>query len=402
MATFRYKASDAAGNAVEGSIEADGEAAARDALWAQGLVPYAVGRAPASILGPARGGGARLSPAALAGFVRDLAVLVDAGLPVDRALRVAGAEGPSAARKAAAQGMLTDVRAGRSLADAAGARRDVPPDVVAAIRAGEASGRLGPVLLDLAALLERREDIRARTRSALAYPLFVLAVAGIALAVIVGVLVPSIAPIFQDGGRPMPPVVAALAAIHDNGGAVLAGLAALVASGVAAVLLARSSAPVRRALDRALLRLPVLGDLIRLRDGGRFLQTLATLTGARAPLVVAIGTAGGVMRNAWLREAAQAMAARVGEGASLAAAAGAADVLPPAAVPMIAVGEETGRLADMLSRAARLAETQERTSTERLLTLLTPLLTVLIAGVVGGFIFSVVGALMDMNDAVLR
>ncbi len=401
MAKFRYKASDAAGNPVEGEIEADGEAAARDALWSQGLVPYALNAAPRAALAGLAGQG-RLTGAALAGLVRDLAVLVDAGLPVDRALRVLSGEGSEPARRKVAEGLLTDVIAGRSLADAAATRPVFPPDVVAVIRAGEASGRLGPVLLDLAGLLERREEIRSRTRSALAYPLFVLVVALIALGVIVGVLVPSIAPIFEEGGRPMPPVVAALAAIGDHAGAIAAGLAALALAGIAAGLLAGRRPGLRRRLHGLLLRMPILGELSRLRDGGRFLQTLATLVAARVPLVPALGTASGVMRNGWLQAQAETTAGRVREGATLAAATAADGFLPAAAVQMIGVGEETGRLADMLSRAARLTEAQERTRTERMLTLLTPLLTVAIAGVVGAFIFSVVGALLDMNELVLR
>ncbi|MHB2165345.1 type II secretion system F family protein [Alsobacter sp. R-9] len=402
MPTFRYRASDAAGNPVEGEIDAAGEQAARDALWAQGLVPYAVGEAGPARLRPA-GGGRRLSAAELAGLVRDLAVLVDAGLPVDRSLRVLSGDAASPARRAAAQALLKDVLAGRSLADAAAARDGaVPADVVAVIRAGEASGRLGPVMLDLADLLERREETRARTRSALAYPLFVLLVAGIAIAVIVGVLVPSIAPIFEDGGRAMPPVIAALVAVREHASAILSVLGGLVVLAVVLTVAGRRSEGLQRGLHRNLLRLPLLGDLLRLRDGGRFLQTLATLVAARVPLVPALATAGGVMRNRWMREQATAAAGHVREGVPLAEAVARAPFLPPAAVPMIGVGEETGRLADMLARAARLAETQERTKTDRALTLLTPLLTVIIAGVVGAFIFSVVGALLDMNDMVLR
>ena len=400
MASFRYKASDASGNPVEGDIEAASEAAARDALWSQGLVPYALMGRPPSLAGLWRG--RRLGGAAMAGFVRDMAVLVDAGLPVDRALRVLAGDGADAGRREMAEGLLADVLGGRSLADAAGARPAFTPDIVAVIRAGEASGRLGPVLLDLAGLLERREEVRARTRSALAYPLFVLAVALIALGVIVGVLVPSIAPIFAEGGRPMPPVVAAMAVVGDHAGAIATLLAAAAATVSALMLLARRQPALRRSLDRGVLAMPVVGEVARLRDGGRFLQTLATLAAARVPLVQALGTAGGVMRNGWLRAQAEAAAGRVREGATLAAAVGANGFLPPAAVQMIGVGEETGRLADMLSRAARLTEAQERTRTERILTLLTPLLTVAIAGVVGLFIFSVVGALLDMNELVLQ
>ncbi|MCZ8097885.1 MAG: type II secretion system F family protein [Burkholderiales bacterium] len=401
MAKYRYRASDAAGNPVEGDIDADGEDAARDALWNQGLVPYALSSSPRSALaGLARG--SRLTTAALAGLVRDLAVLVDAGLPVDRALRVLSGEGSEAPRRAVAEGLLADVIAGRSLADAAAARPVFPSEVVAMFRAGEVSGRLGPVLLDLADLLERREEIRARTRSALAYPLFVGVVALIALGVIVGVLVPSIAPIFEEGGRPMPPVVAALSALGDHAAAVFAAVFAAVAATIMTFRLARRRTVLRRRLHRGLLRLPLIGELARLKDGGRFLQTLATLVAARVPLVAALGTAGGVMRNDWLQAQAETTAGRVREGATLAAATAADDFLPPAAVQMIGVGEETGRLAEMLSRAARLAEAQERTRTERMLTLLTPLLTVAIAGVVGAFIFSVVAALLDMNEMVLR
>lgn len=400
MASFRYKASDAAGNPIEGEIDAASEAAARDALWAQGLIPYAVAGAMPPFAALRRNG--RLGGAAMAGFVRDLAVLVDAGLPVDRALRVLAGDGAEAVRRDVAQGLLGDVLGGRALADAAASRPGFTPDVVAVIRAGESSGRLGQVLLDLAGLLERREEVRSRTRSALAYPLFVLVVAVVAVGVIVGVLVPSIVPIFVDAGRPVPPVVAAMAAMGTHAGALAALVATAAGAGVVLALLAARNTALRRGLDRGVLGLPVVGEIARLRNGSRFLQTLATLVAARVPLVPALGTAGGTMRNLWLQDRAAGAAARVREGATLAAAAGDGRFLPAAAVQMIGVGEETGRLADMLARAARLTEAQERTRTERVLTLLTPLLTVAIAGLVGLFIFSVVGALLDMNELVLQ
>lgn len=407
MPVFRYKAADGAGNPVEGEVEATGPEAARESVWALGYVPLEVDAGP----GAATAGtgfaawafGGRLSGAQRAGMTRELAVLVDAGLPVDRALRILIGQGRQPARRDIANALLAAVLAGRSLADAMEARADVfASDSIAVVRAGEASGRLGPVLMDLASLLERREEVRSRTRSALAYPAFMLVVAGLALAVIIGVLVPSLAPIFQDSGQPMPGIVSALLAVRDRAGPILAMLVAIPLAATVLVLAGRTRPALRRRFDAALLGVPLFGELLRLRDTSRYLATLATLVGARVPLVGALATASQVLRNAHMRAAAEEATGEVREGATLAAALSRHDVLPAAAMQLIGVGEETGRLADMLGRSARLAELQERTRTDRLLSILAPALTVVIAAVVGSFIFSVVGALLDMNDAVLR
>lgn len=407
MPVFRYRAADGAGNPVEGEVEAASVETARESVWALGYVPLEIdSRASAADAGLSLASllpGRRLSGAQLAGMTRDLAVLVDAGLPVDRALRVLVGQSRHAGRRDIGNELLSGVLSGRSLGDALELRSDVfAPDYVAVVRAGEASGRLGPVLMDLAGLLERREEVRSRTRSALAYPAFMLVVAGLALAVIVGALVPNIAPIFQDSGKPMPPVVGALLAVRDWSGVILSALVIVPVAIVVLVLAGRKRPAVKLRVDAAFLRVPFFGELVRLRESSRYLATLATLVAARVPLVGALATASGVLRNAHIRAAAVEATGEVREGATLAVALGRKEVLPAAAMQMIGVGEETGRLSDMLGRGAKLTEMQERTRTDRLLSIMTPALTVLIASVVGSFIFSVVGALLDMNDAVLK
>jgi len=404
MPTFAYRAYGAQGQFSEGTIDAASADAASDLLWGQGLTPFQLRRSDEAgtpwwrreLLG------ARPSAADLALFTRDFATLNTAEIPLDDGLRILAEQASSARMRTFARKLLADVLNGATLSDAFARQAVVPADYVSAVRAGEIGGTLGTVFEELADLFERRLEVRARVRSALVYPAVLIVLAVVSLGIVIGVLVPSIAPIFAEGGNAMPALLRLVIAVQDHAPYIIlsAAAAAVVTGGAAAATLRRPGA--RVALDRHLLRLPSLGVFLLQQDTARFARTLGTLIRAGVPLLQAAVSARAGIANRHLAATIDQAIDRVREGASLHQALQAATAVPPIALRMISVGEEAGKLAAMLLRIAAMFETQTRRSVDRSMTILTPLLTVIIAVLVGSLIMAVMNAILSINGMAVR
>jgi general secretion pathway protein F len=406
MPTFRYRAYGGRGELAEGVIDAASPEAASDLLWGQGLTPFQMRQADAAgqkwwqrevfaARAPSQGD--------LASFTRDFATLNTAEIPLDDALRTLAEQAAAAKMRSLAKALLADVLNGATLSDAMYRQRAVfPADYVSAVRAGEVGGTLAQVFEELADLLERRAEVRARINSALVYPAVLIMLAVASLGVVVVVLVPSIAPIFIEAGKPMPAVIewAIGAEAHATEILLAAALAAAAAVGAAATVLRRPD--LRLALDRRVLKLPGLGPFVLQQETARFVRTLGTLVRAGVPLLQASTSARAVVGNRHIATAMDGAIDMVREGASLHQALQAAAVLPSIALRMISVGEEAGKLAAMLLRVAAMFETQTQRSVERFMTVLSPLLTIVIAVLVGGLIITVMNAILGINGLVGR
>jgi len=401
MTAFRYRAYGSRGEFAEGVIDAASPAAAGDLLWGQGLTPFWLRQADAAgrkwcqreVLA-----GRAPSQAELASFTRDFATLNTAEIPLDDALRTLAEQAASAKLRALAGALVADVLNGATLSDAMHKQPQVfPPDYVAAVRAGEIGGTLTQVLEELADLLERRSEIRARVRSALVYPAVLIVLAVVSLAIVIGVLVPSIAPIFAEGGAPMPAALRFVVAAQAHAAEIAVALAVAAGAVAGVALMARGRPALRLALDRRLLGLPALGAFVLGRETARFARTLGTLLRAGVPLLQGAVSARAVIGNRHVAAAMDGAIDKVREGASLHHALQAASVLPPVAVRMISVGEEAGKLAAILLRVAMMFETQTQRSVDRFMSILTPLLTVIIAVLVGGLILAVMNAILGIN-----
>ncbi len=408
MARFSYKAYDDRGALLSGDIDAATRELALELLRQQGRFPVeiAIGGAPAQLPWWQREVFERreLSGAALAVFTRELAALINASLPIDEALRIASVQ-PALSAKArqVTRAALADVIAGKSLSDALAARGGALPDYYCQIiRAGEASGKLGPVLEDLARFLERNAEIRSRVSGGLLYPAILVVAALIALSVIAFVLVPAIMPLFRDAKSEPPFLIRTLDGIRQllttSWPIVLASLAA----GVAAVVLFARQVTGRTILDRTALRLPLIGNLITQRETARFSRTLATLLHSGVPLVDGLRTVAGVVRNSVWRQQIAGLVQQIEGGATLSAPLIATRLFPDVAERLIAVGERTGQLQIMLSRVADIHEAALSRGLDRVTTLITPVLTVLIGAGVGGLVLSVMSAITTANDLVLK
>jgi general secretion pathway protein F len=406
MPTFRYRAYGARGEFREGSIEAVTPDAAGDMLWAQGLTPFEMRLADRSAkpwwqreLFSAQ----RSLPAELASFTREFATLSTAEIPLDDALRILSEQATSAGTRTLAAALLADILNGAPLSDAMRRQpRTFSADYVAVVRAGEIGGTVGQVLEELADLLERRLEIRGKIQSALVYPMILLALSVLSLAVIIGVLVPSIAPIFADGTKPMPGFIHFLMMVQSSWLEILTGLILSSAATALVIAIALKQPNARLAFDRWKLKLPIVGAFVRQHETARFTRTLSTLLRAGVPLLQASTSARTVVLNRHMGAGLDVAIDSIREGVALHRALEAETALPPMALRMISVGEEARKLDRMLLRVATTLEQQTQQSIDRFMAALTPLLTIIIASLVGGLIMTVMGAISNINELVAR
>jgi general secretion pathway protein F len=406
MRKFKYRAYSGSGDLLEGEIEArDGEAA-EEALFQRGLTPFETREAKA-------GGAAQLTqisfgkrgpnPAQVASFTREFATLEQADVPLDSSLRILAAQSPTPALRELAQEILARIVDGASLSDALARRPEIfGQEYVNVVREGETVGKVGPALADLAEMLERRLELRARVQSALIYPALLITLAIISTGVVLGTLVPSIAPIFADNGKEMPAGLQFIIGVEANLGTIAMVLAAI--GGAIALLykMAQTRPPWRIAIARFYLRLPVVGPLLAQFATARFARTLGSMLKAGVPLLQGLESARTAVSNAFFNHELGAVIDAVRGGARLSGSLSSVPYLPPVALQMVTIGEETAQLGDMLLRVAAMFERETQRSIERAMGLLTPALTIFIATVVGGLIMTVMDAVLSINDLAVK
>lgn len=404
MGSFQYRAADAQGKVVEGTLEAPEAAGVVAKLQERGLIPIRVTQAGAART-PA--GKSRLSlprtsrkPGSreLLAFTQELAALVGAGLPLDRALgTVRGLSGHPGVETVVGD-VLTAVRGGKGLADAMGEHAFFPSLYVNMVRAGEVGGFLDTALTRLAEYLERSEELRNEVVSALIYPAFLMVSLGGSLVFMLLYVLPRFSTLFEDMGQALPfatqLVLGASEALRSY------WWVSLVVAGVLAFAWRRQSATAagRLAIDQAKLRLPAIGTIMRKVGVARLARTLGTLIKSGVPMVRALGIAREVAGNEVIARALDEVEVGVREGAGVSEPLARSGVFPQLAVQMIGVGEETGRLDDMLIRVADHYDRDVRVALMRFTRLLEPVLIIVMAGVIAFVVVSILQAIFSLND----
>lgn len=402
MPTFQYRAYGDHGELTTGKLVAMSENAAHAALAAKKLIAFHLkevseGDVPwwkREIYSPASA-----KRAVLAEFTRQFAELCSSGMPIDDCLRILSEQLSSGAMRENATRLLNSVLEGSSLADAMRQQKAIfPTDYQNIVRAGEMGGTLAGSLGELTALLETQVAIDARVRSALTYPAILLGLAFVSVGIIVSVLVPSIAPIFEQSGRRPPELFRIIVLLRDNSGWLVFAGAALLAIAVAAIVWIKRSPARLAAYDLYKLATPVVGTLILDRETARFARTLGTLLKAGVPLLQGVAAAGAVVENRVLSARIDRAISSVREGRSLAKSLSDEDIFPRMAIRIIAIGEETAKLDRMLIQLSLTFEQRVQRSVDRFMTLLTPALTIAIAVIVGGLIVAVMNAILSINE----
>jgi general secretion pathway protein F len=403
MPAYRYEALDADGRPANGLLEADNARAVRAALRARALVPLAVAPVVADDAAAAASALPWLrrrafSATALAVWTRQLAGLVGAGLPLERALAALADEADEARQRELVAHLRAEVNAGSSFARAlAGAPREFDEVYRAVVAAGEQSGALGAVLERLADDLEASQALRAKLLAAALYPAIVSVVALLIVVFLVTYVVPQVAGVFGGTQRALPVLTVAMLGLSDFvrtwGLLLLLGAAAAAA----ALALALRQPALRLRFDAAWLRLPLLGRLARGYHAARFAGTLAMLAGAGVPILKALQAAAQTLANRALRADALEALAQVREGAPLAAALAARKRFPGLLAMFARLGEQTGTLPQMLQRAATQQSAEVQRRALALATLLEPLLIVAMGLVVMLIVLAVLLPIIEMN-----
>jgi len=346
------------------------------------------GAAAASRAAPrrARMAGRGVSRQGVAVFTRQLATLVKAGVPMLRALEILAAQERSPAFKDLIEGLGEAIRSGGNLSDGLQQQSKVFDRLyVDMVKAGEAGGVLETVLERLAQFLERSERIKRRVKTAMAYPVIILAVAGVILAGLMVFVVPRFEQIFNGllKGQPLPVLTrVVLGAGSFVGHHWAAGLGLTIGLGLAWKIF-RGSRRGSRLFDRLLIRLPVLGDLLLKAAIARFSRTFGSLLASGVPMLDALVITRDTSGNACVADALGLVHDRVREGATVASPLAAAAVFPHLVTSMIAVGEETGALPPMLKRIADAYDEEVDAAVAALTAVIEPVMIVFMAGVVG-------------------
>ncbi len=408
MASWRYSAINRTGQPVSGIVEATDEKSILAKLRKDGALVLSIfperggllGALASALTGAATGGGAEtLSGQDVTNLTRELTTMLAAGQDMDRALRFLVETAPSK-RVSRVLGVIRDeVRDGASLATALGRRpRSFSRLYVGLVKAGEAGGSLAQTLERLADLMERERSLAATVQSALIYPILLTVAAIGAVTLLLTQVLPQFVPLFEQNGAALPAstqfLIASGDAVSRYGIAALVGLIVLVVVGRTAL----REPGVRLGFDGMKLRIPIIGGLAREIMAARFARTLGSLLQNRVSLIPALGIVRDVLGNeAGVRAVDQATSSASG-GAGLSGSLGASGLFPLRLVHLLRLGEETAQLGPMALRAADIHEETVRISTQRLVALLTPAITIAMGAVIAGIVSSLLLAMLSLND----
>jgi general secretion pathway protein F len=403
LAQFQFRAADAEGKVVEGMIEAAESAAVIARLQDRGLIPIRVGAAAGKVATgrPAartRRFQGRLGQRHLLIVTQELSALLGAGLPLDRSLAtlVELADHPELRR--ILDDVLTAVRGGKSLGDALGEHKFFPSLYVNMVRAGELGGFLDAALERLADYLERSQDLRREVVTALTYPAILTGVLGASLIFLLIYVLPRFSALFEGMNRAMPLPARIVMGTSNVLRAYWWVGAAVIAIGVFAFRRWVATPAGRLRWDQTKLRIAGLGMIIRKMEVSGVTRTLGTLIKSGVPMIQALTTARAVVGNVVLANALGDVEVGVREGAGVANPLARTGTFPALAVQMISVGEETGKLDEMLLRVSDHYDREVRAQVMQFTRMLEPMMIVVMGLLVGGVVVSMLTAIFSIND----
>jgi general secretion pathway protein F len=405
MALFAFQAVRASGESVAAQIDATTEVEAIERVREQGLILLSIKPAAqaamaaqaanksfiANLLRPRK-----VTRDQIIAFTRDLSNLVSAGLPLDRAFELLTSLAESGPMAVLMQDLRDRVRGGKALSQALAEHpKQFDRLYINMVRAGEASGSLGPVLQRISEFQERSAELRSSVQSALLYPVILVAVAVMAVLVMIFFVVPKFEATFRQFGKALPPATENLLAIsqflRNDGWIIFLGLFAVIV-----LVRGRMRTPAGQLKWHGRkLTLPVLGDLFRKIEVARLARTLGTLLGNGVPALTIVKD---TVDNRALANSLDGVLVRLKEGQGFARPLMETGLYPKLAVHMVAVGEETGRLDTMLMKVADVYDVEVNTSLKRALVLMEPILIVSLAVVVGGIVYGLLSALLGLTE----
>ena len=409
MASYSYQALDPSGRTQKGLIQAETERQVVDLLQAKGLVPLAFERQQSETeshtndLKTVTQGlfVKRLSNADLCQITQQLSTLLQASLPLDDALKAVIEQSHKNVIKAVLNQVLAHVNEGLALAQAlAHHPKSFPAAYIATVAAGEQSGHLAQVLERLASYTEQVQATQSRIQLAMLYPSMIMLVALGVLVLLLTYVVPQVIEVIVNMDQELPALTIGL--ISVSGFIKTKGLYLLMLGLLALLMVnwALKNPKLQMAVHRLLLQAPFIGSYLAIFNAARFSKTLALLTASGVPIVEAFKGAQAVVGNLYLRQHISAAGTSIREGSSIFLALKERPILPPIALHLVASGETSGRLAQMLDRAADQLDTQLQRSISVALSLIEPLMMLIMGGLVLVIVMAILLPIFDMNQMV--
>ncbi len=403
MGAFEYTAVDVQGRERKGVIEGDTARQVRQLLREQQLLPVNVAEVVQTESKRQQGFSftGRISSNDLALLTRQLATLVRSGLPLEESLLAVSQQTEKPRIKSILLGVRSRVMEGHTLADGFAEFPSIFPEIYrATVSAGEQSGRLDTVLERLADYTESRQQIRQKVSNALVYPIALTVMCFGIVSLLLVFVVPKVVGVFESGKRELPIATQILIGSSDFFRAY--GIYLLILLAIAVWLLARwlrNEGP-RRQFHHAILRLPLIGRLVRGFNTARFTRTMSILTASAVPVLEALRIASAVVTNIPMREAVTEASERIREGSPIGKSLGASRLFPPMTIHLIASGETSGELETMLERAATNQERELDGLIGTLLGLMGPVLIVVMGLIVMGIVFALLLPIFQLNELV--
>ena len=395
---FIYEGTNRGGAKVKGEIFALSDALAKNELRRQGINPLKVKKKPQ----PLFGGAAKIVPADIAIFARQIATMMQAGVPLVQSFEIIGEGNDKPSMQKLIMNIKSEVEGGVSLAEALSKHPlYFDPLFVNLVNAGEQSGALETMLDKLATYKEKVEALKAKVKKALFYPIAVLIVAFIVTVILLVFVVPQFEELFTSFGADLPALtkfVIALSEFMQSWWWVIAGI--IVGSVMLFLRVKKTSPKLQEAVDRIALKVPVIGEIATKSAIARFSRTLETMSAAGVPLVEAMDSVAGATGNIIYEQASRKIKDEVSQGTQLQTSMRNTGLFPNMAIQMVSIGEEAGSLDAMLSKVADFYEAEVDNAVDALTSLLEPIIMAVLGVLVGGLIIAMYLPIFKLGSVV--
>lgn len=389
MPVYAYKGKTTSGEIQSGEMTFGTRDEAVSYLRRKRIIATYIREKPKTAKLSLKAGAGRVKTKDVVVFTRQFSTMVNAGLPLVQCLDILSKQAEGAKFRAVISAVMHDVEAGSTLAEALGRHPNVFDSLFCnMVDAGEAGGILDGILLRLAGYLEAAENLKRKVKSAMTYPAVVLTVAVGATVFMLLFIIPTFARIFKDFGGELPlptRIVMMMSDFLKGYWWALGGAIALLATGLRRYY---KTSDGRLRIDRLLLRVPVLGEVLRKASIARFTRTLGTMVASGVPILTALDITARTAGNKVIELAILSTKASIGEGETIAAPLRESKVFPPMVVQMISVGEETGALDKMLDKIASFYDEEVNVAVDTLTSIIEPIMIVVMGLLVGGMVIA--------------
>jgi type IV pilus assembly protein PilC len=387
MPQFEWKGRNAQGQMQTGTLVADNKDLVVSQLRRQRIVPTVVKEKGKEIAVPKFGGS--VDSKTIAVFTRQFSVMIDAGLPLVQCLEILGSQQENKTFQRILLQVRQDVEAGSSVAEALRKHPKAFDNLyVNMVAAGEAGGILDTILQRLSLYIEKAVKLRGQVKSAMIYPVAVISIAGIVVTIILWKVIPTFAALFAGLGATLPLPTRVVIALSNFLGRYMVIIVPLIAATLYALKRYHETYNGARQIDGIVLKMPILGDVMRKIAVARFCRTLATLTASGVPILDGLEITAKTAGNTIIEDAIMATRKSVEEGKTISEPLRETDVFPSMVVQMIAVGEQTGALDTMLNKIADFYEDEVDAAVDGLMKLMEPVMISMLGGIIGGIVIA--------------